>query len=29
VRYRLLLLPPNAGTVERILQRLPRVRVVT
>ena len=25
VRYRLLLLPPSAGIVERLLQRLPQV----
>jgi len=28
VRYRLLLLPPSAGIVERLLQRLPQVRVI-
>ena len=26
VRYRLLLLPPSAGMVERLLQRLPQVQ---
>ena len=28
VRYRLLLLPPSADIVERLLQRLPQVHVV-
>ena len=28
VRYRLLLLPPNADMTERILQRLPQVRII-
>jgi len=27
VRYRLLLLPPNAGMVDRLLQRLPQVLI--
>ena len=27
VRYRLLLLPPSAGMVDRILQRLPQVHI--
>jgi len=27
VRYRLLLLPPTAGLVERLLQRLPEVNI--